>query len=45
VTPAGRIFLSQKNHQGLQLDSMWVGRIENCQVRPLFGTAFAKKKK
>jgi hypothetical protein len=24
---------------------MWVGRIENCQVRPLFGPAFAKKKK
>ena len=33
-----------KNHQGLQLDSMWVGRIQNCQVRPLFGAAFTKKK-
>ena len=44
VTPAGRIFLSPKNHQGLQLDSMWVGRIQNCQVRPLFGAAFTKKK-
>jgi hypothetical protein len=44
VTPAGRIYLSQRNHQGLQLDSMWVGRIENCQVRPLFGSAFTKKK-
>jgi hypothetical protein len=45
VTPAGRIFLSARNHQGLQLDSMWVGRIDNCQVKPLFGRAFAKKKK
>ena len=44
VTPAGRIFLSRKNHQGLQLDSMWVGRIQNCQVKPLFGPAFTKKK-
>ena len=44
VTPAGRIYLSPKNHQGLQLDSMWVGRIQNCQVRPLFGPAFTKKK-
>ena len=44
VTPAGRVFLSRTNHQGLQLDSMWVGRIQNCQVRPLFGAAFTKKK-
>jgi len=42
VTPAGKIFLSRKNHQGLQLDSMWVGRIQNCQIRPLFGPAFTK---
>jgi branched-chain amino acid transport system substrate-binding protein len=44
VTPAGKIYLSRTNHQGLQLDSMWVGRIQNCQVRPLFGPAFTKKK-
>jgi hypothetical protein len=44
VTPAGKIFLSPTNHQGLQLDSMWVGRIEKCQVKPLFGPAFAKQK-
>jgi branched-chain amino acid transport system substrate-binding protein len=44
VTPAGRIYLSRTNHQGLQLDSMWAGRIQNCQVRPLFGPAFKKKK-
>ena len=44
VTPAGKIFLSQANHTGLQLDSMWVGRIQNCQVKPLFGAAFGKTK-
>jgi branched-chain amino acid transport system substrate-binding protein len=44
VTPAGRIYLSRTNHQGLQLGSMWVGRIQNCRVRPLFGPAFAKKR-
>jgi hypothetical protein len=44
VTPAGRIFLGPRNHQGLQLDSMWVGRIDDCKVKPLFGKAFAKKK-
>jgi branched-chain amino acid transport system substrate-binding protein len=44
VTPAGRIFLSRTNHTGLQRDSMWVGRIDNCQVKPLFGAAFGKTK-
>ena len=44
VTPAGKVYLSPTNHQGLQLGSMWVGRIQNCQVRPLFGAAFTKKK-
>jgi branched-chain amino acid transport system substrate-binding protein len=45
VTPSGRIFLSPTNHQGLQLDSMWVGKIDKCQVKPLFGPAFTKQKK
>jgi branched-chain amino acid transport system substrate-binding protein len=44
VTPAGKIFLSQRNHTGLQLDSMWVGRIQDCKVKPLFGAAFGKTK-
>jgi ABC-type branched-subunit amino acid transport system substrate-binding protein len=44
VTPAGKIYLSRTNHQGLQLDSMWVGRIQDCKTRPLFGKAFTKKK-
>jgi hypothetical protein len=43
VTPAGTIFLSRTNHQGLQLGSMWVGTIQKCQVKPLFGQAFTKK--
>ena len=44
VTPAGKIFLSKTNHTGLQLDSMWVGRIQNCKVKPLFGAAFGVTK-
>jgi branched-chain amino acid transport system substrate-binding protein len=44
VTPAGRIFLSPTNHQGLQIGSMWVGEIESCKVKPLFGKAFPTKK-
>jgi branched-chain amino acid transport system substrate-binding protein len=42
ATPGGRIFLSQRNHTGLQLDSMWAGRIQRCQVRALFGAAFGR---
>ena len=42
VTPGGKIFLSKVNHTGIQLDSMWVGTIENCQVKPKAGAAFAK---
>ncbi len=34
VTPAGRVFLSKVNHQGIQLDSMWVGAVQNCKVKP-----------
>jgi branched-chain amino acid transport system substrate-binding protein len=44
VTPGGRIRLSKTNHTGLQLDSMWAGKIENCKVKPLFGPAFTKNK-
>jgi branched-chain amino acid transport system substrate-binding protein len=44
VTPAGKIFLSKINHTGLQMDSMWVGKIQSCKLKPLFGTAFEKKK-
>jgi branched-chain amino acid transport system substrate-binding protein len=44
VTPGGRVFLSQNNHQGLQISAMWAGRIENCQIKPLFGAAFGKRR-
>ncbi len=43
VTPGGKVFLSKKNHQGIQLDSMWVGAVQNCKVKPLAGAAFTKK--
>ncbi len=44
VTPAGKIFLSKINHTGLQMGSMWVGKIQSCKLKPLFGAAFEKKK-
>ena len=44
VTPAGKIFLSKINHTGLQMGSMWVGKIRSCKLKPLFGAAFEKKK-
>ena len=40
VTPGGRIRLSKTNHQGVQLPSMWAGKIQSCKAKPLFGTAF-----
>ena len=43
VTPGGWLRLSKINHTGLQLESMWAGKIENCKPRPLFGPAFTKK--
>jgi branched-chain amino acid transport system substrate-binding protein len=45
VTPGGRLRLSATNHTGLQLASMWAGTITNCQPKPIWGTAFTKKKK
>ena len=44
VTPAGKIFLSKINHTGLQMGSMWAGKIQSCKLRPLHGAAFEKKK-
>lgn len=45
VTPGGVIKLSKTNHTGLQLASMWAGKIDgNCRPKPLFGAAFTKKK-
>ena len=43
VTPAGRIFLSKINHR--PSDGLDVGREDpGCQLRPLHGAAFEKKK-
>ncbi len=42
VTPGGKIYVSKSNHTGLQLDSMWVGEIQDCKIKPLAGAAFAK---
>jgi branched-chain amino acid transport system substrate-binding protein len=42
-TPGGRLYFSATNHSGIQLPSMWAGRIASCKPTPLFGTAFAKK--
>jgi branched-chain amino acid transport system substrate-binding protein len=44
VTPGGRLKFSRVNHTGLQLDSMWAGKIQNCQLKPLFGAAFGAAK-
>jgi branched-chain amino acid transport system substrate-binding protein len=44
VTPGGRLKFSKINHTGLQLDSMWAGKIDNCRLKPLFGAAFGTTK-
>jgi branched-chain amino acid transport system substrate-binding protein len=42
-TPGGRLYFSRTNHSGIQLPSMWAGRIASCRPSPLFGPAFAKR--
>jgi branched-chain amino acid transport system substrate-binding protein len=42
-TPGGRLYFSSTNHSGIQLSSMWAGRIASCQPRPLFGAAFRRR--
>jgi branched-chain amino acid transport system substrate-binding protein len=42
-TPGGRLFFGPRNHSGIQMDSMWAGRIVSCKPRGLFGKAFEKK--
>ena len=41
---AGRpaVLRSQRNHSGIQMDSMWAGRIASCKPRALFGAAFRR---
>ena len=41
-TPGGRIYFGPRNHSGVQMDSMWAGRIVQCKPRALFGKAFQK---
>ena len=41
-TPGGRIYFGPRNHSGVQMDSMWAGRIVECKPRALFGAAFQK---
>ena len=42
VTPVGRS-TSRRSTTGIQLDSMWVGTVQNCKVKPLAGAAFARR--
>jgi branched-chain amino acid transport system substrate-binding protein len=41
-TPGGRLYFGPNNHSGIQIGSMWAGRIVQCKPRALFGTAFKK---
>ena len=41
-TPGGRVYYSARNHSGIQIDSMWAGRIASCRPKALFGRAFRK---
>ena len=43
ATPGGRLFFGPRNHSGIQMDSMWAGRIVQCKPRALFGKAFEKR--
>jgi ABC-type branched-subunit amino acid transport system substrate-binding protein len=42
ATPGGRLYFGPKNHSGVQMDSMWAGRIVQCKPRALFGQAFRR---
>ncbi len=42
VTPGGRLFFGPQNHSGVQMDSMWAGRIVQCKPRALVGAAFQR---
>jgi len=41
-TPGGRLYFGPRNHSGVQMDSMWAGRIVQCKPRALFGRAFRR---
>ena len=39
-TPGGRLYFGPRNHSGIQMASMWAGRIASCKPVAAFGTAF-----
>lgn len=41
-TPGGRLYFGPGNHSGIQMGSMWAGRIASCKPRALFGAAVKK---
>jgi branched-chain amino acid transport system substrate-binding protein len=41
-TPGGRLYFGPRNHSGIQLGSMWAGRIASCKPRAVFGAALRK---
>ncbi|HSC90772.1 MAG TPA: ABC transporter substrate-binding protein [Gaiellaceae bacterium] len=41
-TPGGRLYFGPRNHSGIQMSSMWVGRIASCKPVAVSGAAFAK---
>jgi branched-chain amino acid transport system substrate-binding protein len=41
-TPGGRLYFGPRNHSGIQIGSMWAGRIASCKPVALFGAAFKK---
>lgn len=41
-TPGGRLYFGPRNHSGIQLGSMWAGRIASCKPQAVFGAALKK---
>jgi branched-chain amino acid transport system substrate-binding protein len=41
-TPGGRLYFGPNNHSGIQMGSMWAGRIASCKPQAVFGAALRK---
>jgi branched-chain amino acid transport system substrate-binding protein len=41
-TPGGRLYFGPRNHSGIQIGSMWAGRIASCKPQAVFGAALRK---
>ena len=39
-TPGGRLYFGPGNHSGVQMGSMWAGRVASCKPVAVFGAAF-----